>query len=104
MNKTKVPLQEKGSTNGGFYTSMLVYSRVIYVYIYMYIYIIYIYIICILKLSNYSVVIPGTYINWRYLPDVRPMEGQLLGNITTIYMAQNMVQYLHFKVLNFPLT
>ena len=32
MNKTKVPLQEKGSTTGGFYTSMLVYSRVIYVY------------------------------------------------------------------------
>ena len=41
----------------------------------------------------------------RYLPYIRPIfQGYGSGDIPPISMAGNMVQYLHFRILEFPLT
>ena len=41
-------------------------------------------------------------LSWRYLPYRRPIEGLCKG-ISPQNMANNMVQYLHFSILKFPL-
>ena len=43
------------------------------------------------------------YLNWRYLPYIRPMiQGYVRGYTPKIWLY--MVPYLHFRILNFPLT